>query len=328
MKSLLDCIMEALPLDTAKEYTNIKRLKGAEKYMNIFWDELEKYATSHGGNVSRNGYRMYLPYTGPKPEVSADDNETAGSSNGWTTTHEAIKNIVVSILDMRNQWIDKWDYIGGTVDVGFNDNQGNKRVRTGQKIGKLIAKDTIPTPQGNVNALDLFSKDPVRLGKNITTAINSNNLWIVISNHAYDIAGMSTNRDWTSCMNIFNGDNKVYVKHDIQYGTLVAYIIDKNDTNIQQPYGRILIKPYKLQRQGYHGFDPAPVVYSPEVTVYSPYLGLKPIREWLKDICQEIQEGDGIIRSLKTLYNDTYHDNADKEFHGKKGKQPEFTQFK
>ena len=210
------------------------------------------------------------------------------------------------------------DYIGGIVDVAFKDQQGNVKVRKGQKIGKLIAKDTISTSKGNINALDLFSADPVRLSKNIKSAISSNDLWIVISNHAYDIAGMSTNRDWTSCMNIIGGECKEYVEKDIEYGTLVCYIIDKKDTNIEHPYGRILIKPYKLQRPNYHGFSPCPIVYSPEVTVYSPYIGLKPIREWLKDICEDIQEGEGILRSLKELYNDNFHDDVDTAFHGKR----------
>lgn len=327
MKSLYNYIMEALPLSTAKEYVNIKRLKGAEKYMNIFWEALSDYAKSHGGNISRNGHRIYLPYTGPKPDITADDTMSAGSANIWTTTRETIKDIVAAALEERGQWIDKWDYIGGTVDVAFKDQQENVRIRQGQKIGKLIAKDTIPTPGGDMKAIDLFSKDPVRLGKNINSAISSNNLWLVISNHAYDIAGMSTNRDWTSCMNIFNGGMQAYVEHDIQYGTLIAYIIDRKDTNIQQPYGRILIKPYKLKRTD-RFLEVMPIVYSPEVTVYSPYLGLKPIREWLKDICQEIQEGQGVLQRLRTLYNDDYHDDADKEFHGKRGKQSEFTQFK
>lgn len=328
MKSLFNYINESINLDLAKEYVNIKRLKGAEKYMMAFWEELKKHVLSHGGNESRNKYRLYLPYTGPTPNVTADDTASAGNASYWTTNREAIKNIVALVLDERGQWIDQWDYIGGTVDVAFKDNQGNVKVRKGQKIGKLIAKDTIPTGNGNVSALDLFSVDPVRLGKNIKSAISSNDLWIVISNHAYDIAGMSTDRDWTSCMNIVDGDNKWFVEQDIKRGTLIAYIIDKKDTNIEHPYGRILIKPYKLQRPGHIGLDVAPIVYSPEVTVYSPYIGLKPIRVWLKDICEEIQEGDGILKSLKTLYNDTYHDDADKEWHGKRGKKPEYTQFK
>ena len=320
MKDLYSYIKESLNLDLAKEYVNIKRLKGAEKYMMAFWEELKKYVLSHGGNESRNKYRLYLPYTGPKPKVDVDNYEFAGSTNDGMIYRDMIKNIVASNLDSRGQWIDQWDYIGGTVDVAFKDQQGNVKVRKGQKIGKLMGND-------DPNLLTFFSNDPIRLSKNILSAINANSLWIVISNHAYDIAGMSTNRDWTSCMNIINGDNKWYVGQDIKRGTLIAYIIDKKDTNIEHPYGRILIKPYKLQRPGYIGIL-APIVYSPEVTVYSPYIGLMPIRKWLKDICEEIQEGDGILGSLKTLYKDTYHNDADKEWHGKRGKKPEYTQFK
>lgn len=319
MKDLFNYIMETLPLDAAKEYASIKRIKHAEKYMMAFFEELGKYAEAHGGRYSRNKYRLYLPYTGPAPEVAADDDASAGSLSDWVLNRESIKLLVIKILNERDQWIHNWDYIAGTVDVAFNDQQGNVRVRQGQKIGKIIAKNNIRTPKGDeVSALEIFSKDPVRLGKNIKSAIKGGDLWIVISNHAYDIAGMSTDRDWTSCMNIFTGDNRLYVKHDIQYGTLVAYIIDKNDTNIQHPYGRVLIKPYKLRRPNHIGFDVAPIVYSPETTVYSPYVGMRPIRDWLKDICQEIQEGDGILRSLKVLYNDTFHDTADVDFHGRR----------
>ena len=326
MRPLQEYINEAIPLDAAREYLDVKRLKGAEKYMGVFWDELVRYAEEHGGNQSRNKYRIYLPYTGPKPEVAPDADGSAGTVSAATSSREHIKDVVATVLDERGQWIDKWDYIGGTCDVAFKDQSGNVKVRTGQKIGKLIAKDK--DPDTGIPLTDIFSKDPVRLGKNIVAAINSNNLWVVISNHAYDIAGMSANRDWTSCMNIFGGDNRQYVKYDIKYGTLIAYIIDRHDTNIEHPYGRVLIKPYKLRRPGYIGLDACPIVYSPEVTVYSPYIGLRPIRTWLKDICEEIQEGEGMLRSLNTLYNDTYHDMADPEFHGRRGKKPDYTNFK
>jgi hypothetical protein len=312
--------MEALPYNTAKEYVNIKRDKKAEGYMMAFFDELGKYAMEHGGKYSRNKYRIYLPYKGPSIDVAADDSASAGSASEWTTNRECIKNLVSLALEEKGQWIDKWDYIAGTVDVAFKDQQGNVKVRQGQKIGRIISKDTIPTARGNVSALDIFSNDPIRMGKSIRSAISGGDLWLVISNHAYDIAGMSTNRNWTSCMNIFNGINKEYVENDIKYGTLVVYVIDKNDTNINQPYGRVLIKPYKLQRTGYIGTDAAPIIYAPEPTVYSPYVGMNPIRDWLKGICQELQEGDGKLRSLRVLYNDNFHDKSDPEFHGRRRK--------
>ena len=310
MKDLLYYISEALNLDLAKQYADIKRDPKAQEYLNVFWEKLREYALSHGGFESRNKFRIYLPYTGQPPEVSADDAAQSGSNGQQVRNREFIKDAVEFTLKNKGQWIEKWDYIGGTCDVGMKDQNGNVKVRPNQKIGKLIGGD-------EKELMDFFANDPVRLGKNILSAIKSNNLWIVISNHSYDIAGMSTNRDWTSCMNVIDGDNKEYVDKDIQYGTLVAYIIDKKDTNINRPYGRVLIKPYKLQRKDYQGFEAAPIVYAPEVTVYSPYIGLRPIRQWLKDICEEIQGGEGMLRSLKQLYNDTFHDKADKEFKGR-----------
>lgn len=311
MRDLLSYITEALNLDLAKQWINIKRDPKAQQYLDVFWKELKEYCLSHGGNESRNKYRIYIPYTGPAPKVMADDIESSGSKSQEMVYRDAIKNLVAQNLMDKNQWIDEWNYIAGTCNVAMKDQNGDVKVRPNQKIGKLMGNS-------DPDLLKFFANDPIRLGKNIMSAINSNNLWIVFSNHNYDIAGMSTNRDWTSCMNIIDGDNKDYVEEDIKYGTIVAYIIDKKDTNINHPYGRVLVKPYKLQRSGYFGFVAAPIVYAPEATVYSPYIGLRPIRTWMKDICEEIQSGEGMLKSLKQLYNDTFHDKADKSFKGRK----------
>lgn len=74
--------------------------------------------------------------------------------------------------------------------------------------------------------------------------ISDNNKLIVFSNHPYDIAGMSTGRSWSSCMNLYDGVNKNFVSNDIQEGTFIFYIIYKDDLNIKNPIGRGLVKPY------------------------------------------------------------------------------------
>jgi hypothetical protein len=70
------------------------------------------------------------------------------------------------------------------------------------------------------------------------------NLMIVFSSNKYDIIGMSTDRIWDSCMNIISGGNRKYVKIDIEKGTIICYLTKVNDTNIENPLGRVLIKPY------------------------------------------------------------------------------------
>ena len=315
MVSLFDYIVEALSLDQVRDYLNIKRDPKAQIYMNAFWQTLQEYVLSHGGKESHNKYRLYLPYTGPNPEVAADDSEKSGSHSFWTDMRHYIKYLVETDLEEYGYQIDKWNYIEGTCEASLIDPNKPAKTRS-YKIGRLISGEI--DPRTNKSVLDFYNNDPIRLGKNITNAIKNKNLCLAISNHAYDIAGMSTNRDWTSCMNILNGESKEYVAADIEFGTMIAYIIDSKDTNIEHPYGRILIKPYKLSRKGYRGKDAAPVVYAPEVTVYSPYIGLKPIREWLKDICEEIQEGEGMLKNFKQLYSDSYHDRVDREFKGRK----------
>jgi hypothetical protein len=86
---------------------------------------------------------------------------------------------------------------------------------------------------------------------------------IVISRHPYDIIGMTTGREWNSCMDIENGMNKRYVNEDIKQGTLIAYVIDKDDTNINKPINRLLIKPF-TDKEGHTILDIDHKVYKAE----------------------------------------------------------------
>lgn len=77
---------------------------------------------------------------------------------------------------------------------------------------------------------------------------------LVISRHPYDVAGMSTDRGWKSCMELPNESNKSggcyfsFVRKDVEKGTLVCYLIKSTDKNIEHPIGRINIKPYARYR--------------------------------------------------------------------------------
>ncbi len=100
------------------------------------------------------------------------------------------------------------------------------------RIGKILNK---------LNRLDLlktFNEDPNR-------AVQNKDFLICISKHPYDIAGMSTDRGWTSCMDISKSHMDSYIEYEIKEGTVIAYLIEANDKNINHPYGRINIKPYK-----------------------------------------------------------------------------------
>lgn len=101
------------------------------------------------------------------------------------------------------------------------------------KIGKVL-KD----------APALLKKFNERLSGNIKRD-GQTGVLIILSRHPYDIIGQSTDRDWTSCKNLLKGSNKNYLVPEIKAGVLVAYVVNKDDTNIKKPLARALIVPYR-----------------------------------------------------------------------------------
>jgi Leucine-rich repeat (LRR) protein len=67
---------------------------------------------------------------------------------------------------------------------------------------------------------------------------------VVVSRHPIDIAGMSTDRGWTSCMNLATNSHKFLIDVDIKKGSLIAYLINNDDENIKNPLARIVLKPF------------------------------------------------------------------------------------
>lgn len=76
---------------------------------------------------------------------------------------------------------------------------------------------------------------------------------VVISRNPIDVAGMSTGRKYgTSCKRMsdettgdMGGCNKHYLEHDIKSnGTHVAYLVDEDDVNVENPHARISLNPF------------------------------------------------------------------------------------
>ena len=140
----------------------------------------------------------------------------------------------------------KKDYIKG---IAYKESDKNKKQPL--KIGRLLYK--LNTAEGNALG-DAFRDDPLRSAK------DQESFKVVISRHPYDIAGMSTDRNWTSCMNLGlkgihykdrdSGINKAYVPKDIAAGSIIAYLTSSSDVHengkmaIKRPLARILLKPH------------------------------------------------------------------------------------
>ena len=174
-------------------------------------------------------------------------------------------------LESKNYSLESFsDYVKG---VTYQNKNGKPDTKNPMKIGRVLEKEeplgeieinqrTVDPSTGEVKRekkivpgkplAHEFKMDPTRLqGKN----------FVVISRHPYDIAGMSTDRNWTSCMDLGpkieykgrkeeHGLHSDYVKEDIASGSLIAYLVSDKDRTpggdlaIRRPIGRILMKPF------------------------------------------------------------------------------------
>jgi hypothetical protein len=174
------------------------------------------------------------------------------------------------------------DSIGWNVDDYRLGLAKEKSTGRAMKIGKLINK------YGDRETLKIFTEDPGRL--------KPREWEIVISRHPYDLAGMSTDRGWTSCMQLdVANKGEVFIPRDIKAGTIIAYLIRKGDRNINNPSARVLIKPYQSIE------DPSETVLVADRTIYGQFIPgfLDAVQDWL----DEVNRGkSGVYRIDPKLY--------------------------
>jgi len=213
--------------------------------------------------------RIYIPLASAKP----------------TTQQVKVNPQVNQEVEKSGYKID--DYVKG---IAIKNENGKTRQI---KIGKLLSPTTA----------QLFANDPTR------QASRKTNQMVVISRHPYDIAGMSTDRGWTSCMNLRDeGNNKRFVPLDIKAGTVIAYLVDANDKNIEHPQARMLIKPF-VNILGSHE-----VALGIENKVYgeAPDAFSKTVDAWVDKI-NDSRNLDGIFELDPRLYHDIEHGDDDEK---------------
>lgn len=232
-----------------------------ERYADIFkriGDEFEH---------DRNYYRVYIPL------------EKSKNIDYISDTHKGVEKY---LSDNDCTLI---DYVKG--QAKFNN---SKNITT---IGKIL------TRLGNEELMKLYISDEKR--KSITST-EGQDLYVVISRHPYDIAGSDTDRDWTNCMTIGtdksnrltnlldklknaketediqelkdkihdykkNGQNVHYLIHEVKEGSLISYLIEKDDKNINKPLAVLNIKPYKSD-SGETMLNSSPQMYGIDISEF------------------------------------------------------------
>jgi hypothetical protein len=209
-----------------------------------------------------------------------------------STSLAAQSTQTVKVNPRVSQEVEKSGYKIDDYIKGIASKTENGRVRQ-IKIGKLLSPATA----------QVFANDPSRQASRKTNQI------VVISRHPYDIAGMSTDRGWTSCMNLRDeSNNKRFVPLDIKAGTIIAYLIDANDKNIKHPQSRMLIKPF-VNILGSHE-----VALGIENKIYGDAPGTfsKTVDEWVERI-NDSRKLDGIFELDPRLYHDIEHNDDEDE---------------
>ena len=234
-------------------------LKTAKKYREQ-WD-LNTYADifkNFPTEKDKNAFRLYFP-------LSNDDSAQAVSIPQDINKHVSDKGYDIT------------DDVSGYATSKLYKNRQ-------MKIGKILSD----TPQ----LQQKFNQDKQRQGS------KKQNLMVAISRHPYDIAGMSTDRGWTSCMSLTDGSSKRYVLQDIKQGTIIAYLIEANDKNIKHPIGRKLIKPFISDK------NKKDIILVPETEAYG-YTNVQ-FDNIVDEFCENINQGKeyGLYCMNKKLYTD------------------------
>ena len=168
----------------------------------------KEYDANIHNNVFRGKSRIYIPLP------DSDGADTPQQSATQSEVQKAVQSVGYKIDDYKSGIASKAD-------------DPNRKIR----IGKLIKDQKL---------LQQFANDKSRAA----TKQQQQNLVVAISRDPVDIGGMSTDRGWTSCMDLDGGINKRYVPTEIKNGAIIAYLINDDDREISRPKARILLKPY------------------------------------------------------------------------------------
>ena len=174
------------------------------------------------------------------------------------------------------------DYYAGTAKK--NDDDKNLF-----KIQRLLVKWKLDDLKNEMDA------DPIRSG---TKAKGKK---VVISRHGIDLGGVSTGRGWTSCKNLEGGINSRYVLTEVEVGSLVAYLIEADDLNIQKPISRLSIAVYVNEK------DPTKILLYPEPRGYGNYNKkdfFDFVLKWVKNFNKHLNPSEGNYKKSDKCYND------------------------
>lgn len=224
--------------------------------------------------------RSFTQFQNSKDYYSPEDQEVI----------EGLKDLGFEVLDYREGYV----------------RRGQGKEKIGGVLSRLIATAENSEKKSLYNRwLRRFSTSPARNAKNLT-----NDMWIIISRNPHDIARMSYDTSWESCMELTDGMYKHVPFCVIKSGGMVAYLLNKSEQEvkklvisewepIEKPLARVSIKAAKKVN------DPSVVIAILEENVYG--VNVKGFWETVKNWLDKHQSDIGSGR-YKVLggYSDTW----------------------
>lgn len=244
--------------------------------------------------VFGNEDRITIPYDDSNDEKITSDNAHRVPTIRGVDNNDIRHRKILAHLKSNGYHVD--DYATGLTHHVDTPTRKIKIVAAMKKIGSdqqpsgFFTKGKHGKTKTEMTMAQAYESDPVR-------AAVTKEKHVIITKNKYDVAGMSTDRGWKSCMNLVDGQNKHYVRHDIQHGTLTAYLCTTADNNISHPIGRINLKKFMHVSSNH-------AVYRPENSQY----GTVPSK--MHDVVNEWAEKNypikdaGIYAKASSLYND------------------------
>lgn len=260
-KVIKSTIDEAVAYSVAKKYLEIERSPEAEERIKQVFTNLKSLPNAR--QLDKRGWRISFPYTNDSTE---DEIESI------------LKRYQFTIKDYRNNL---------AIDI-----------RSDKEIALNKALTIISKKEPDVKyLLDRYASIK---GRGVID--KDDNLIIIFSSAKYDIVGMSTGRmpTWSSCMNVIKGGNESYVEKDIKEGTIICYLTEANDTNIEEPLGRVLIKPFLNVK------NEKDVILYPDQKTYGNIPNSEKFTDIIDDYMEKTQKLSGTYKRLGCLYDDNY----------------------
>lgn len=302
-------LTEALPISIYRPYAEIDRTQ-AQSRLSTIWPKLEKLADFTSKSKDRlyfkrsinsepvstgldKEYKMY--YYELFADIIAGEEGMEKKRAGDSNIKIPDQTVNLSVLKRKKDTFPITTYNGITFDGQANTVTIGRRVF---KIGTLI---------NNYLRADIFSKamqrsiqshfqDYNRVRSNYKFPAQFDG-YVVLTGHPYDVAGKASDRAFKSCMMIPatrkkagskpDGDEYLHLQCDIEQGTFEGYFVREDDLNINNPIGRVSIKPF----------------FNPDSNTVSYFVEKRAYGEASTELRQKVEE---ILNSVRTIEAGTY----------------------